>query len=92
MQRPAGHVDRVVNHRRVPLHEIAREPPEQASKEDNRRNAAVMEVQGLCQPLDRERRIGFHHSITPLVGLPRRFQEMFRAVKFGHDRIGFRGV
>src|SRR5262249_818221 len=68
----------------------AGEAAEDSAAEDEGRQLAVMDVERLGERLDRVRRIGVDPREALLAGLPRRLDEVLRALELGHQAVELR--
>src|SRR2546423_6109772 len=59
VQRPSSRVDRIIDHRAVPLHEVAAEAAEHPADECQQRHAVTRKSQRLGKSIDRKGRISF---------------------------------
>src|SRR6185312_16437103 len=70
MQRPAAGVDRIVDHRRVPLQEIDAGSPDNASEQREQSHPVLAKTECVAQALDRERRVGVEVAVAVRASAP----------------------
>src|SRR5579871_981576 len=68
MEGAPSDIDGEVNDRDIVLKEVSGEPPDDATNQDDQREAVFVQVQRIGEFLDRKRRIGIQLPVSPGTG------------------------